>query len=445
MEFAMLPPEVNSGRMYAGPGPGPMLAAAAAWDGLASDLDSAADACQSVVSQLTSGWLGPASTSMATAASGYLAWLRTSAGQAEQTARQAMAAATAYEEAFATTVQPSVIAANRAQLAALMATNLLGQNTPAIAATEADYAEMWAQDAAAMYGYASSSAAAAALTPFTPPGPATNPGGVAGQAAAVADAAATASGSTTQTAAVPISAVPQALQSLASPAASTAGLPQTLLGATSIPAVGAVSSLAAPAATADPALTVALIGLGVDLFGAFIIDSAGSFGIDSAGSFGIDSAGIGIALQAAEIETKGVFPGLGMPTAAGMGQAVPVGSLSVPPAWATAAPAYRPVALALPASAAGLATNVAAGSSAGLFGDMALAGMAGRALGSTAGLRRRDRGALSADEPAEPRERATEGPITGIAAELRELAGLRDSGILTDEEFAQQKQRLLGR
>ncbi|OOK82422.1 PPE family protein [Mycobacterium kansasii] len=170
MEFAMLPPEVNSGRMYAGPGPGPMLAAAAAWDGLASDLDSAADACQSVVSQLTSGWLGPASTSMATAASGYLAWLRTSAGQAEQTARQAMAAATAYEEAFATTVPPSVIAANRAQLAALMATNLLGQNTPAIAATEADYAEMWAQDAAAMYGYASSSAAAAALTPFTPPG-----------------------------------------------------------------------------------------------------------------------------------------------------------------------------------------------------------------------------------------------------------------------------------
>ncbi|VAZ83271.1 putative PPE family protein PPE51 [Mycobacterium persicum] len=250
-----------------------------------------------------------------------------------------MAAATAYEEAFATTVPPAVIAANRAHLAVLMATNLLGQNTPAIAATEADYAQMWAQDAAAMYGYASSSAAATALTPFTPPAPATDPGGVAGQAAAVADA--TATGATTQTTAVPISAVPQALLSLASPAASTAGLQQTLLSATSIPAVGAMSSLAAPAATADPALTVALIGLGVDLFAAFIINSAGSFGIDSAGSFGIDSAGIGIALQAAEIETKGAFPGLGMPTAASVGQAVPVGALSVPPAWATAAPAYR--------------------------------------------------------------------------------------------------------
>ncbi|VBA50702.1 putative PPE family protein PPE29 [Mycobacterium attenuatum] len=350
MAFAMLPPEVNHDRMYAGPGPGPMLAAAAAWDGLASDLDSTADACQSVVSQLTSGWLGPASTSMATAASGYVAWVRTCAGEAEQTAGQAMAAATAYEEAFATTVPPSVIAANRTQLAVLIATNVLGQNTAAIAATEADYVEMWAQDAAAMYGYASSSAAATTLTPFTPPAQAINSVAVAGQAAAVAHAAATATGSAAQTAAAPLAAVPQALLSLTSPAA----LQQLPLGATSIP-VGAALSLAAPAASADPALTVALIGFGVDLFGTFIIDSAGSFGIDSAGSFGIDSAGIGIALQAAEIETKDAFPSLGMPTAASMGQSVPVGALSAPPAWATTARRtgrlplrYRPAPLGLP-------------------------------------------------------------------------------------------------
>ena len=31
MDFAILPPEINSGRMYAGPGSGRMLAAAAAW------------------------------------------------------------------------------------------------------------------------------------------------------------------------------------------------------------------------------------------------------------------------------------------------------------------------------------------------------------------------------------------------------------------------------
>lgn len=36
-------------------------------------------------------------------------------------------------------------------------------------------------------------------------------------------------------------------------------------------------------------------------------------------------------------------------------------------------------------------------------------------------------------------------PAVGIAAELRELASLRDAGVLTDKEFEQQKSRLLGR
>ena len=35
------------------------------------------------------------------------------------------------------------------------------------------------------------------------------------------------------------------------------------------------------------------------------------------------------------------------------------------------------------------------------------------------------------------------GPITSIAAELRELASLHAAGILTDDEFNEQKQRLL--
>ena len=66
-----------------------------------------------------------------------------------------------------------MIAANRVLLATLVATNFFGQNTPAIAATEAQYMEMWAQDAAAMYGYAGSSALATELsrssTRRTPP------------------------------------------------------------------------------------------------------------------------------------------------------------------------------------------------------------------------------------------------------------------------------------
>jgi PPE-repeat protein len=57
---------------------------------------------------------------------------------------------------------------------------------------------MWAQDAAAMYGYAGSSAAATQLTPFTEPPQTTNPAGNAGQAAAVAHAVGASAGTHTQ-------------------------------------------------------------------------------------------------------------------------------------------------------------------------------------------------------------------------------------------------------
>ena len=119
-----------------------------------------------------------------------MAWLSTSAARAEQTAVQAEAAVAAYEAAFAATVPPPVIAANRVQLVVLIATNFFGQNTPAIAATEAQYMEMWAQDAAAMYGYAGSSAAASRLAAFTGPEQVADATGASAQGAAVSRAAA---------------------------------------------------------------------------------------------------------------------------------------------------------------------------------------------------------------------------------------------------------------
>ncbi|MGC2653344.1 MAG: PPE family protein, partial [Mycobacterium sp.] len=210
MDFGMFPPEINSGRMYTGPGSGPMLAAAAAWDATAADLHSTAVSYSSVLSGLTAQWQGPSSDTMAAAAAPYVAWMSATAAQAEQTADQARAAVAAYETAFAATVPPPVIAANRALLMSLIATNILGQNTPAIAATEANYAEMWAQDAAAMYGYAGSSAAAAQLTPFSEPPQTTKADGTAVQAATVTQAAGTQAQN---------SALAQAVQSVAAPAA----------------------------------------------------------------------------------------------------------------------------------------------------------------------------------------------------------------------------------
>ena len=121
MFFAAFPPEINSGRMYTGSGSGPLLAAAAAWDDLASELQSAAASYSSVISGLTSGpWLGPSSLSMAAAVTPYLTWMQGTAAQAAETASQATAAASAYETAFAAHVPPEEIAANRSQLASLV-------------------------------------------------------------------------------------------------------------------------------------------------------------------------------------------------------------------------------------------------------------------------------------------------------------------------------------
>ncbi|ORB60078.1 hypothetical protein BST45_20470, partial [Mycobacterium shinjukuense] len=149
-----MPPEINSARIFAGAGPGPLLSAAAAWEGLASDLRASAASFDSVIAGLTSGpWAGPSSVAMAAAAAPYVGWLSAAAGQSELAASQARAAATAFETALSATVHPAAVTANRVLLGLLVATNLLGQNTPAIAATEFDYVEMWAQDVAAMVGY----------------------------------------------------------------------------------------------------------------------------------------------------------------------------------------------------------------------------------------------------------------------------------------------------
>jgi PPE-repeat protein len=333
MDFGALPPEINSARMYAGPGSGPLLTAAAAWDGLAEDLYSTAASYRAVVSALTSGvWTGPSSTSMAAAAATYTAWMTGTAGQAEDAAMHARLAAAAYETAFAMTVPPPEIAANRSLLAALVATNFLGQNTPAITATEAQYAQMWAQDAAAMYGYAASSASASRLTPFTPPAPTTNAAGSAAQSAAVAQATAGAPARTVISAAPQlISALPNALQSLASPVSSSpadalSGLaPYTGLaaGGTGIigAGVGALNSVLGVVAAAAEGSALTSVGG----------PTAGS------GPVATGAVGSGAGLLAGQIE-----PAASVSTS--LGKAGAVGALSVPPSWATATPSAQLVA-----------------------------------------------------------------------------------------------------
>jgi PPE-repeat protein len=384
IDLGALPPEINSGRMYAGPGPGPMLAAAAAWDGLAAQLHSTAASYWSVMSNLSAGWQGPSSAAMAEAAAKYAAWLSATAALAEQTAAQARAAAAAYHMAFAATVPPPVIAANRAHWIALVATNVFGQNTPAILATEAEYAEMWAQDAAAMYGYAASSATAARVTPFSPPPQTTNVA-----AAAVAHAADTSAGTAPSTLPHAISALPQALQSLAAPV--SAGVP-TAAADPPNPVSSFLTFITGPTSP----ISYFPIG-GVPYLLAFqnylLPTAAQNYATVAARVFGTQSAATGGLLEGGLDSGTHLLGTTGGAVAAGMGRAGFVGGLSVPQGWAVATPAIKPVAAVLPeTSQAGVPAAIAADGQGTLFSNMALSSLAGRAMVGTGGNATRSSG-----------------------------------------------------
>ncbi|QNI08606.1 PPE family protein [Mycobacterium kubicae] len=315
MVYGALPPEINSGRMYAGPGCGSLCAAAAAWDGLATDLANTAVCMDSVITGLISGpWLGATATMMATAATPYLAWLNATAAQAEHAASQAKAAVAAYETAYATTVHPALVTANRTRLTTLTATNWLGQNSPVIAATEMEYGEMWAQDATAMHGYLTASAAATRLTPFTAP-------------------------------------------------------PQTSIGDTVLPGwitdLDTVMSIFGTpffVCTSSAGLMMSMLSTIKGLFPA-----AAALGSEIASSLGP---------AAADAFT---FTGLGSAVSASMGEAASVGALSAPTAWAASAPTLSHAAVAALPGAVPAAPPSRGFGLPGLLGGMPLSGAASRA------------------------------------------------------------------
>ena len=428
LDFGALPPEINSGRIYSGPGSAPLLAAASAWDALASELQTTAASYASSITELTSsGWQGPSSVAAADAAAPYSAWLSSTAAQAEQTASQAQAAAAAFEAAFAASIPPPVIAANRALLAALVATNFLGQNTPAIAATEAAYAEFWAQDAGAMYAYSGAASAASQLVPFTVAPATTNDTGQATQSATTAQAAAASSADSTTDA---ISAFLTQLNS-----------EFTQFG-TELSTLNTQLTSLLPQSSTTLAQLVASLGLppsvtnGITLFNQFLTTGANTISTYAAGpwtplgfgnllknwwqvsisipALGTGIQGIGPLLHPTPVTgalspllhsglLSGSYGGAGNAgTLASVGRAGSIGSLTVPQNWAAATPAVRTVAAEMQLSAADAAPEMGLAQP-GMFGQTALSSLAGRAIGGTAtraavGQDFRVPGAVAADE-----------------------------------------------
>lgn len=386
LDFGALPPEVNSARMYAGPGSGSLMNAASAWNQLAAELNSAAVAYTNVTTSLSSEqWLGPASSAMAQSVAPYIEWMNNAAADAEQAAGQARAAASAYETAVATTVPLNLIAANRTALQEALTYNVFGQYTGQIAAIEAQYAEMWAQDANAMYSYAGQSAAASKVTPFTAAPPIVSPSAQAAQASATSSAAATSAGASQSTLSQLVSALPGQLNGLSSPvsAAATTTSPDLLTelwflvsGNTALPTnVGSFFTGISPYSSwlySTEGLPYFTVGMSNSA-----IQTSKTLGLLN-GPAGAAAAGGGSATGMSNL--GGLLGGGGGPVGAGalhaeMGNSDLLGDLAIPPNWSQATNAVSHPARV----AAHSMTPVGQGGAGNLMGGMPLAGPHGAA------------------------------------------------------------------
>lgn len=381
-DFAAQPPELISAKIYSGPGGESLQTAASAWDALAGELQSVATQFESTIAGLVGGdWTGPSAEAAAAAAQPFVAWLGTTAGQAEQTAGQARAAAGAYETALASTVPPAEIAANRAQLLQLVPANIFGQYNAAIAALEAEYAQFWAQDVAALTGYsASAQSATTGLGSFNEAPQTTNASGTTAQAAATQAAAA---------APLDPSGILTAIETnLNSFSTALTSFNNTYTNFFTnafnlIPGGSGVSS-------AYQSLLTFANNIGSQATYTNVVNSTQSLGISQWKNFFIYqpwSHGIGLGSLGAGLSSPGHLGGLGIgakAASAALGSAHTIGKLSVPPSWAGATPAIRLAATSLPdgAFAATAAPTLEVPLSA--LNQASLGSLAGGALGSPA-------------------------------------------------------------
>jgi PPE-repeat protein len=386
MSFSLLPPEINSALMFSGAGSGPLMAASTAWNELAADLESTSTQYQTLVTNLVTGsWLGPSSAQMAAAVQPYIAWLQGTAASAAQTGAQAEAAAAAYQTAYASMVPLPEIAANRALLAELVSNNFLGQNTGAIATTEANYLDMWIQDALGMDTYQVNSSAATTALPAQVAAPQV--------ASGAAPAAVTAAASPADATSI--------IEGLLADLAELFGVPSSSAALTGLDPTTLVSWLGTVATAVAGNPSAALLPVQATYYMGMLSSTPARMFMSSGSSSGSSAAGSTLASASDSLmenvgkfidgKMGGVVSGVsgqlaswGSKISAGMAAAQHLGGLSVPNAWhgmapemARAAPIMPDTSVAAPTMHAGLPSSPF---SQGLMG--ALAGRGVSSMGS---------------------------------------------------------------
>jgi PPE-repeat protein len=279
-------------------------------------------------------------------------------------------------------------------LAALVATNFLGQNTPAIAATEALYMEMWFQDGLTMDTYATLAQQAVVL-PQQTPAPTASDGGTSADAAAAAQSTAQSASSTGTNLATALQNLFPSLSSNSTSGNGLSSAASTALSDVAVPAAttNALSSAAPTVATATGSILPVQLIYYATMFASMpakmLISMSNSMGASQAMQAGQQAMLADVTsildgkMKAMMASISGQMRGFGSAISAQLASASKLGGLSVPNGWAQAAPEMVRAAPILPANSIA-APNVSATMPNSPYTQALMGAMNGRGMGTQA-------------------------------------------------------------
>ncbi|CLU99998.1 PPE family protein [Mycobacterium tuberculosis] len=151
----MIPAEYISNIIYEGPGADSLFFASGQLRELAYSVETTAESLEDELDELDENWKGSSSDLLADAVERYLQWLTKHSRQILETAYVIDFLAYVYEETRHKVVPPATIANNREEVHRLIASNVAGVNTPAIAGLDAQYDQYRARNVAVMNAYVS--------------------------------------------------------------------------------------------------------------------------------------------------------------------------------------------------------------------------------------------------------------------------------------------------